>query len=139
MNVASEFFDLSHAGNRDRKKYKTSISFKDNEFITRFMLPVYLEDKVDKIGKIAPKIITYMGYTLYGHVEDIYSIIFSETDFRPWTDLKSNKRIDRILHAAFIEFFSEDTYGGEEKLSYVERLDIMNNFIVSFQNDKFSC
>ena len=116
-SVVGEILDLSHAGSEDRRK-----SFD----------PVFPSDKTRKY-KFFGYNLEFKSYSLAGFYQDLNSILFPETNWQPWTDLKYKKRIYRIIYVCVLHFFSVEL---DSDLTYLERLQYMNTIIDALQTNK---
>ena len=116
-SVVGEILDLSHAGSEDRRK-----SFD----------PVFPSDKTRKY-KFFGYDLEFKSYSLAGFYQDLNSILFPETNWQPWTDLKYKKRIYRIIYVCVLHFFSVEL---DSDLTYLERLQYMNTIIDALQTNK---
>jgi hypothetical protein len=112
-----EILDLSHAGTKDRRK---SVE------------PVFPSDKIRKY-KFFGYDLEFKSYSLAGFYQDLNSILFPETNWQPWMDVKYKKRIYRIIYVCVLHFFSVEL---DSDLTYLERLQYMNNIIDALQTNK---
>ena len=63
--------------------------------------------------------LTYLSYSLKGHIQDISNILFNEVGYMPWNDAKYQKRIRRLIIIAALMYFN--TSGGyKHKLSKLQ-------------------
>jgi hypothetical protein len=110
IDIPGEVLDLSHGHNDDRKKIKFDRPIAQLDFLQQFQ---FLNNNLD-----------YLSYSLKGHINDIGSIIFSETGYAPWLDQKYNKRIQRIIIIAALLYFNQRSRTYTEKLA--KMTDIIN-------------
>jgi len=122
-SVVGEILDLSHADSADRRKNPGNV------------IP---SDKV-RLYKFFGYNLEFHSYSLQGFFHDLNSILFSETDWQPWTEVKYLKRIYRLIYVCVLHFFSVDL---ETNLTFLERLGYMDDFINALhmnESPKFLC
>lgn len=116
-SVVGEIFDLSHAGDEDRRS-------SPNAVFPSAKLRQYQFFGYD---------LKFKSYSLLGFYNDLASILFPETSWQPWTDLKYQKRIYRIIYVSVLHFFSVEL---EADLTYLERLQYIDSIIDALQTNK---
>lgn len=103
LDIPGEVLDLSHSHNCDRKKVKYDRPIAQLDFLQRFH---FMNNNL-----------TYLSYSLKGHIVDIGSIIFMETGHMPWVDTKYAKRIQRIIIIATLLYFNQRSDSYSNKLA----------------------
>ena len=92
--LLGEILDLSHAYLADRKKNKFTIDFNRNQYFQQYSFLNYQLD--------------FYSYSVIGLIADLDSIIFDETHYQPWNDIKYAKRLKRILYLYIFYLFSNE-------------------------------
>lgn len=92
--LLGEILDLSHAYLADRKKNKFNIDFNQNQYFQKYSFLHYDLD--------------FYSYSVIGLIADLDSIIFDETHYQPWNDIKYAKRLKRILYLYIFYLFSNE-------------------------------
>lgn len=92
QDLPGEVIDLSHAHSNDWRKYKFNRHIHDIDFLQEF--------------KFINNDLTYLSYSLKGHIDDTSGILFTETSHRPWLGNKYKKRINRIIIMATMMYFN---------------------------------
>lgn len=92
LPLLGEILDLSHAYIADRKKNKFNVDFNRNQYFKKYSFLNYDLD--------------FYSYSVIGLIADLDSIIFSETHYKPWNDIKYAKRLKRILYLYIFYLFS---------------------------------
>ena len=122
-SVAGVILDLSHAGADDRRKKPGDVFPSDHIQLYNFF--GYNLD--------------FKSYSLQGFFDDLSPILFSETEWEPWTEVKYKKRIYRLIYVCVLHFFSVYVEGD---LTFLERLQYVDGFIEALQmneSPKFRC
>ena len=122
-SVSGEILDLSHAGSDDRRKKPGDVFPSDHIQLYNFF--GYNLD--------------FKSYSLQGFFDDLSPILFSETEWEPWTEVKYKKRIYRLIYVCVLHFFSVYVEGD---LTFLERLQYVDGFIEALQmneSPKFRC
>ena len=122
-SVVGEILDLSHAGSDDRRKSLGDVTPSAKRRPYKFF-----GYNVD-----------FTSYSLQGFYSDLSPILFAETNWEPWTEVKYKKRIYRLIYVCVLHFFSVNL---KENLTFLERLQYVDAFIEALQmneSPKFSC
>jgi hypothetical protein len=110
MDIPGEILDLSHTHLNDARKPKYNTEIPRLDFLQRFQ---FMNNNL-----------TYLSYSLKGHMSDISHILFIEQDFMPWNDIKYHKRIRRLIIIAVLLYFNKPNISYTGKLAKI--LNIIN-------------
>ena len=122
-SVVGEILDLSHAGTDDRRKRSDDV-FPSNKLRLYNFFGYNLDFK---------------SYSLQGFFDDLSSILFVETEWEPWAEVKYKKRIYRLIYVCVLHFFSVYVKNGP---TFLKRLQYVDAFIEALQmneSPKFKC
>ena len=114
-NIPGEILDLSHALRNDRKKKAIS------------------GDKYIELSFIKYDI-SFNSYSFEELIEDQKRIVFDETGFKPWLELKYKKRLYRIIYLYVLYFFS-NKYRSEDT-TYIQKLKIIKYLIQTIRQHR---
>ena len=114
--ISGEVLDLSSKYNQNVRNDILTTSFNDNRYLS--------------IYKFNTVSLSFYSYSLYGFIKDLHFMIFTFTNYIPWTgNEKYKKRIERLLYLTILYSFTE-CYPGDfkHKIKYIHYLHhIINN------------
>lgn len=67
--------------------------------------------------------LTFTSYSIKYLAEDIYRIIYKDTNYKPWTDAKYKKRLSRYLFLGFVDEFMKKRSIGEMRSQLISMKD----------------
>lgn len=105
MDIPGEILDLSHSHLNDVKKSKYKAEISKLDFLQRFQ---FMNNNL-----------TYLSYSLKGHLSDISHILFIEHNLMPWNDKKYHKRIRRLIIIAVLLYFNKPDKSYTGKLAKI--------------------
>jgi hypothetical protein len=91
-NIPGEILDFSHADLTDRKKVKFQVDFSQNLYLKECYFYEFN--------------LRFMTYSHYGLISDLLEIIFTESNYQPWTTSKDTKRLFRLIYIVVLSYFS---------------------------------
>ncbi len=120
--IPGEILDLSCAYGSDRKSDKFIQPFNQNKYIQTYQFANYD--------------LSFYSYSIWGHVKDMESMIFTEPDHQPWNlnpSDKYKKRITRLLYLGVLYLFTDQnskdrhnrTISYNKKVKYLRKLEEM--------------
>jgi hypothetical protein len=115
-SFVGEILDLSHPYNEDRKKTKFLNPFDENLYLQKFTFQNFY--------------LKYWSYSVYGLIKDNEDIIFLESDYKPWSGSKYEKRLTRVVYLYILYYFSNHFH-----TDFVKKLRNFKKIIKMVEND----
>jgi hypothetical protein len=119
-NMVGEILDLSHAWPHDRHNYMKEKLLNENTFLKNY--------------KLSNSNYEFISYSYKGFITDLIDILFTETDFMPWKDIKYSKRLNRLIILTLFMYTQKDLIGDEYK-SFVSRIKLFDDIKELINND----
>ena len=115
-NMVGEILDISHAWPHDRHNY-----LKQNKYIKKYNL--------------SNSNYKFTSYSYEGFVKDIFDILFYETDNKPWTDIKYNKRLKRAIILILFMYTQKEILLNKNYSSFISRVNLFDQINELIKND----
>ena len=119
--IMGEIVDLSHTYKNTTKLKKLNQPFHKNRYLKTYTFLNYN--------------LSFISYTFNGLIHDLDNILFEQSDYKPWIDIKYDKRLKRLLYLYIFYFFSTSVkLFDDKKLTDLEKL--INLCKYDFKNTK---
>merc|ERR1712227_574330 len=115
-NMVGEILDISHAWPHDRHNY-----LKENKYIKKYNL--------------SNSNYKFTSYSYDGFVKDIFDILFYETDNKPWTDIKYDKRLKRAIILILFMYTQKEILKNKNYSSFISRVNLFHQINELIKND----
>ena len=120
-NMVGEILDLSHAWPHDRHNYMKKELLNENTYLKNY--------------KLSNSDYEFISYSYKGFIVDLIDILFTETNFMPWEDIKYGKRLNRLIILTLFMYTQKDIIGDKYN-SFVSIIKLFDE-IKELINDDF--
>ena len=108
FDAPGEVVDISSAYADDRRKAKYAVNNSSNTYLKKYN---FLNNNL-----------SYISYSIDGHIADINTILFDETEYKPWTEEKYVKRLYRVVIMYIFQYFSMPEPNYTDKLKMLDTI-----------------